>query len=65
MAAYGTILLLIALGRLFAAGRVLPENAADTLNRAVASDPAWDAAAVPSREGVLIAQRTTRPERDA
>lgn len=35
MAAYGTILLLIALGRLFAAGRVLPENAADTLNRVV------------------------------
>ena len=35
MAAYGTILLLIGLGRLFAAGRVLPENAADTLNRVV------------------------------
>lgn len=35
MAAYGTILLLIALGRLFAAGRVLPENAAETLNRIV------------------------------
>lgn len=35
MAAYGTILLLIALGRLFAAGRVLPDNAADTLNRVV------------------------------
>ena len=35
MAAYGTILLLIALGRLFAAGRVLPENAAETLNRVV------------------------------
>jgi len=35
VAAYGTILLLIALGRLFAAGRVLPENAADTLNRVV------------------------------
>jgi len=35
MAAYGTILLLIALGRLFAAGRVLPEQAADTLNRVV------------------------------
>jgi len=35
VAAYGTILLLIALGRLFAAGRVLPDNAADTLNRVV------------------------------
>ncbi|MBY6203487.1 AEC family transporter [Halomonas denitrificans] len=35
MAAYGTILLLIALGRLFAAARVLPVNAADTLNRVV------------------------------
>ncbi|MDT8408580.1 MAG: AEC family transporter [Wenzhouxiangellaceae bacterium] len=35
MAAYGTILLLIALGRLFAAGRVLPDNSADTLNRVV------------------------------
>lgn len=35
MAAYGTILLLIALGRLFAAGKVLPGNAADTLNRVV------------------------------
>jgi len=35
LAAYGTILLLIALGRLFAAGRVLPENAAETLNRVV------------------------------
>ena len=35
MAAYGTILLLIALGRLFAAGGVLPDNAADTLNRVV------------------------------
>lgn len=35
MAAYGTILLLIALGRLFAAGRVLPDNAAETLNRVV------------------------------
>jgi len=35
VAAYGTILLLIALGRLFAAGRVLPDNAAETLNRVV------------------------------
>ncbi len=35
MAAYGTILLLIALGRLFAAARVLPVNAAETLNRVV------------------------------
>ena len=35
MAAYGTILLLIGLGRLFAADRVLPDNAADTLNRLV------------------------------
>ncbi|MFO7763502.1 MAG: AEC family transporter [Wenzhouxiangellaceae bacterium] len=35
MGAYGTILLLIALGRLFAAGRVLPDNAAETLNRVV------------------------------
>ncbi len=35
MAAYGTILLLIALGRLIAAGNVLPDNAADTLNRVV------------------------------
>ncbi len=35
MAAYGTILLLIALGRLFAAGRVLPDNAAATLNQVV------------------------------
>ena len=35
MAAYGTILLLIALGRLFAAARVLPHNAAETLNRVV------------------------------
>ncbi|MEX2500673.1 MAG: AEC family transporter [Wenzhouxiangellaceae bacterium] len=35
MAAYGTILLLIALGRLFAAGRILPDNAAETLNRVV------------------------------
>lgn len=35
MAAYGTILLLIALGRLFAAWRVLPETAAETLNRVV------------------------------
>ncbi len=35
MGAYGTILLLIALGRLFAAARILPENAADTLNRIV------------------------------
>ncbi len=35
MAAYGTILLLIAVGRLFAAGRVLPENAPETLNRVV------------------------------
>lgn len=35
MAAYGTILLLVALGRLFAARRVLPDNAAETLNRVV------------------------------
>jgi len=35
LAAYGTILLLIVVGRLFAAGRVLPDNAADTLNRVV------------------------------
>lgn len=35
MAAYGTILLLIVVGRLFAAGRVLPDNAAETLNRVV------------------------------
>lgn len=35
MAAYGTILLLIALGRLFAAGGVLPDNAAATLNQVV------------------------------
>lgn len=35
MAAYGTILLLIALGRLFAAGRILPDSAAETLNRIV------------------------------
>lgn len=35
MAAYGTILLLIVVGQLFAAGRVLPDNAADTLNRVV------------------------------
>ncbi|MDT8438705.1 MAG: AEC family transporter [Wenzhouxiangellaceae bacterium] len=35
MGAYGTILLLIALGRLFAAGRVLPDGAAETLNRVV------------------------------
>jgi len=35
VASYGTILLLIALGRLFAAGRVLPENAAATLNQVV------------------------------
>ena len=35
MAAYGTILLLIALGRLFAAARVLPDDAAETLNRVV------------------------------
>jgi hypothetical protein len=35
VAAYGTILLLIALGRLFAAARVLPDGAAETLNRIV------------------------------
>jgi len=35
VAAYGTILLLIVVGRLFAAGRVLPDNAAETLNRVV------------------------------
>jgi predicted permease len=35
MAAYVTILLLIALGRLLAAGRVLPDNAAATLNQVV------------------------------
>lgn len=35
MGAYVTILLLIALGRLLAAGRVLPDNAAETLNGVV------------------------------
>ena len=35
MAAYGTILLLIALGRALAAARALPDNAAETLNRVV------------------------------
>lgn len=35
MAAYGTILLLIALGRGLAATRALPDNAAETLNRVV------------------------------
>lgn len=35
MSAYGTILLLIVVGRLFAAGRVLPDGAAETLNRIV------------------------------
>ncbi len=35
MAAYGTILLLIALGRLLGAARLFPDNAAETLNRVV------------------------------
>jgi hypothetical protein len=35
VSAYGTILLLIVVGRLFAAGRVLPDGAAETLNRIV------------------------------
>lgn len=33
---------------------------ADTLNRAVAADPQFEAVAVPIREGVLVARRATR-----
>jgi hypothetical protein len=70
MAAYVTILLLIALGRLFAAGRVLPDNAAATLNQVAATkclhrvSLPWRRPValllLPARQSLRIARTTTR-----